>query len=174
MKNKIIRTLILALVAIGALTVLPPKVFAGDIRTAKIARFLASQDSPLVFSAPTFVAEADKHDLDYRLLVAISGVESTFGKHYIEGTYNVWGWGVGKIPFTSFDDGIAQISLALKTKYVDKGANEVFEIARIYCPPTYESWGTKVSYFMKKIDETDISDLIVFSDITSESLPLTL
>ncbi len=168
------KAVLLAFLATITLAIFPEPTLANDIRTAKVARFLATQGSPLVFSAPTFIAEADKYDFDYRLLVAIAGVESTFGKHYISGTYNVWGWGVGQIPFVSFDDGIIKISRDLKSKYIDRGANEIDEIARIYCPPTYESWAAKVKFFMAKIDETDVSDLLVYGNDTPITLKLTL
>lgn len=168
------KAVLFAFLAIIALAIFPQPTLANDLRTAKVARFLATQNSPLVFAAPIFVQEADKHEFDYRLLVAISGVESTFGKHYIPGTYNVWGWGVGQIPFTSFEDGIAKISSDLKNKYMNKGANDIDKIARIYCPPTHESWAAKVKFFMEKIEATDVSDLLVYSDQAPISLKLTL
>lgn len=177
-KKDMIKTLkkavLFAFMATSALAIFPQQAFANDLRTAKVARFLASQGSPLVFAAPSFVMEADKHDFDYRLLVAISGVESTFGKHYIPGTYNVWGWGVGRIPFLSFEDGITRISADLKNKYIDRGASDIDKIARIYCPPTHESWAAKVKFFMEKIEATDVSDLLVYSNDTPITLKLTL
>ena len=33
--------------------------------------------------------------LDYRLVPAISGVESTFGKHIPDNSYNAYGWANG-------------------------------------------------------------------------------
>lgn len=168
------KAVLLALLATGALAIFPQPTFANDLRTAKVARFLSTHGSPLVFSAPTFIAEADKHEFDYRLLVAIAGVESTFGKRYIPGTYNVWGWGVGRIPFQSFDDGIIRISSDLKTKYMNRGADNVDKIARIYCPPTHESWAAKVKFFMNQIEQTDVSDLLVYADETPITLTLTL
>lgn len=168
------KAVLLATLAFSTLAIFPPQTLANDLRTAKVARFLAAQGSPLAFSAPTFVQEADKNEFDYRLLVAISGVESTFGKHYIPGTYNVWGWGVGRIPFASFDDGITRISSDLRNKYMARGADQVEEIARIYCPPTYESWAAKVSFFMSQIEATDVSDLLVYSASTPITLKLTL
>lgn len=90
--------------------------------------FLALFNSPLVYSAPDFVTYADQNGLDYRLLPAIAGVESTFAKNYIEGTFNAYGWGQGTIPFDSWADGIAKISSKLRSEYIQKGASSLEQI----------------------------------------------
>src|SRR5260221_11664026 len=51
-----------------------------DNRGASLKKFLTQYDSPLAPFADTFVAEADANNIDWKLLVAISGVETTFGK----------------------------------------------------------------------------------------------
>ena len=50
-------------------------------RAEKIDALLARYDSPLVGYGEKFVEEADQNGIDYRLLPAIAGVESTFGRH---------------------------------------------------------------------------------------------
>lgn len=130
---------------------------ASDFRAIKLARFFHRYNSPLEDYSETFVAEADKNQLDYRLLPAISGVESTFAKNYIPGSYNAYGWGGGVIYFKSWDEGIAQISQGLKTNYVDRGASDVEKISWIYCPPGNLSWAAKVRHFMEQIEQTDVS-----------------
>ena len=127
---------------------------AVDLRPRRLARFLAGQKSPLAFFAQDFVAEADRNFLDYRLLVSISGVESTFGRNHILGTYNVYGWGKGTIPFQSWPDGIAKVSAGLKTGYLDKGAISVAQIAPIYDPPGSRNWAAGVSQFMAEIEQS--------------------
>ncbi len=148
-------------------------VLAADIRAQKLAVFLSNYHSPLAYFAQDFITSADQNGLDYRLLVAISGVESTFGQNYIFGTYNVYGWGGGEIRFQSWPDGIAKVSEGLKKGYLDKGAKDVEQIAPIYCPPTSEHWATKVRYFMDKIEETAPS-LNILTPAVSKQLPLTI
>ena len=50
-------------------------------KAEKIDTLLEKYKSPLVGYGMKFVTEAEKHDIDWRLLVAISGRESTFGIH---------------------------------------------------------------------------------------------
>ncbi len=122
-----------------------------DYRTQNLRKFLLKYNSPLADYADEFVAYADKNDLDYRLVPAITGVESTFGKHIPVNSYNAYGWANGDYRFESWEDSIAHVSEVLKTKYFDKGADSIYEIARIYAPPS-TTWGSKVTYFVNKID----------------------
>lgn len=142
-----------AVLANGASAV--PKEFEveADNRAQILSQFLAKYNSPLEASAEDFVAAADANNLDWRMLAAISGIESTFGKQMIQGTYNAYGWGGGTIRFESWSDGIWTISSALKEKYVAKGADNIYKIGRIYCPPN-PLWASKVQSFMDKIEAT--------------------
>ena len=100
------KTLLLAkpittLILLIGLFFVPKTVFATDVRVLKVSKYLSSHNSQLKDYAADFVKYADKYNLDYRLLVSISGVESTFGKYYLPKTYNAYGWGGGKIYFKS-------------------------------------------------------------------------
>ncbi len=150
---KLLGLLFAVVVAFGLWT---QPVNAVDLRAHRLAKFLASQKSPLAFLADDFVHQADRQGLDYRLLPAIAGVESTFGKNYIPGTYNVYGWGKGTIPFDSWVDGMAKVSLGLQKNYVGKGALSVAAIAPIYDPPGAKRWAAGVNYFMAKIEQTPV------------------
>ena len=157
--------LIVSLTAIGlitprlayALTQGGVPVVVKDLRVVKMEKFLAKMNSPLDSEADAFVREADKNGLDYRLLASISGVESTFARNYIEGSYNAYGWGGGLIYFKSWDEGITKISSDLNTKYAGRGAKTVDQIAPIYCPPSSGSWAFKVKLFMKQIEDQAIT-----------------
>ncbi|MCL4397513.1 hypothetical protein M1403_00550 [Patescibacteria group bacterium] len=174
MRSLFPKILFIGLIFVVSFLTSSQKVFATDVRTEKVANFLQSQNSPLVYFAQDFVEAADKNHLDYRLLVAISGVESTFGKYYLRGTYNAYGWGGGLIYFKSWPDGISSISADLKTNYVDKGVNNVWSIGRIYCPPNSANWSAKVQYFMEKIDATPAAFVSVPVSPEIQALPLTI
>jgi hypothetical protein len=60
------------------------------ITPARLARFLAAHDSPLLPHARRLVAAGLAHGVDPRWLVAISGTETTFGRYH-KG-HNAWGW----------------------------------------------------------------------------------
>jgi hypothetical protein len=122
-----------------------------DYRVENLKKFLQKYNSPLAEYAEIFVNYADMNGLDYRLVPAITGVESTFGKHIPLNSYNAYGWANGDFSFASWEDSISHVSEVLKEKYIDKGVDTIPEIARTYAPPS-STWGGKVSYFVKKID----------------------
>ncbi|OGG23634.1 hypothetical protein A3A79_00290 [Candidatus Gottesmanbacteria bacterium RIFCSPLOWO2_01_FULL_43_11b] len=126
-----------------------------DERVERLTDFLASQNSPFADEASYFVAEADRLNLDWKLVAAIAGVESTFGKHIPTGSYNAWGWGVFTgtqwgVAFANWRDGITQVSEGIKFNYIDKGAETIEQIGRIYAASPAWSW--KVHFFLDQIE----------------------
>lgn len=134
----------------------PPIAKGFDYRVANLRNFFNTYNSPLALYAEDFVLMADKYNLDYRLVPAISGVESTFGKQIPSGSYNAYGWANGNYSFESWPNSIEVVSKTLRTQYVDRGANSVPEIARIYAPPS-STWAGNVQYFINKIDPLPLS-----------------
>lgn len=131
-----------------------------DTRVKILEDYLSKYNSPLVPYAQTFVKYADKYDLDYRLVVSISGVESTFGREIPYNSYNGWGWGIygtNMIYFASWEDGIATVSEGLRTNYINKwGASNVYEIGGFYAAsPT---WASRVDHFMKTIQDFELKN----------------
>jgi hypothetical protein len=125
-----------------------------DSRVRILREYLEKNNSPLVPHAGFFVKIADKYDLDWKLVAAISGVESTFGQQIPYNSYNGWGWGIygdNMIRFSSWEEGIETVSEGLRTKYMDKwGAKNVYEIGKFYAAsPT---WAQRVEYFMNSIE----------------------
>jgi hypothetical protein len=127
-----------------------------DFRVTNLEQYLESHNSPLSAHAEDFVKYADENGLDYRLVPAISGVESTFGKRIPYNSYNAYGWANGKYKFTSWTDSISHVSMTLKTKYIDKGAPTIPKIARRYAPPS-ATWGRNVTFFINKIDTLPVT-----------------
>ena len=132
---------------------LPPQPV--DDRALRLRSYLSTVNSPLVDQAEFFVSEADRLALDWRLVAAISGVESTFGKAVPRASYNGWGWAIftgnadGK-HFTNWEDGITQVSEGLKYRYIDRGAKTIAQIGRIYAAsPT---WASRVQFFINEIE----------------------
>src|SRR5438105_4827656 len=55
----------------------PAFIYKGhDSRVEALRRFLEQRNSPLTPDAQAFVEEADKNNIDWKLVTAISGVES--------------------------------------------------------------------------------------------------
>ncbi|MDO8618380.1 MAG: hypothetical protein Q7R49_00380, partial [Candidatus Daviesbacteria bacterium] len=64
-----------------------------DDKAEILSSYLSKHNSPLQYHSQDFIDAAKQYNLDWKLVPAIAGVESTFGKH-IPGGYNGWGWGV--------------------------------------------------------------------------------
>lgn len=136
-----------------------------DNRADTLKSFLTKYNSPLVTYAWLFVKKADEYGLDWRLVPAISGVESSFGKRIPAGSFNAYGWNGGNYWFDSWEDSIDILSRSLKEKYVNRGLDTPEKISPVYCPPN-SAWGSNVRYFMNKIENFDTRSVIDFSLLT--------
>ncbi len=136
-----------------------------DMRAKALENVFKKYNSPLVSEAKAYVELADKHGIDWKLLPAISGLESSFGVHLMPNSYNAYGWGGGHIYFESWSDGIDKILASLKKNYYNRGADTVYEIAPIYAES--KTWAPRVTSFMNMI-ESELERL------NNEELPITI
>jgi len=99
----------------------PPRL---DIRTEKLETFFRAYNCPAPHHIDEYLSAADAKSIDYRLLPAISVVESTCGSY--ERMNNRWGWNNAQSGFPSVREGIEFISaqLAENPSYKDKPIEE--------------------------------------------------
>lgn len=124
-----------------------------DRRAEVLQGYLAKYNSPMQYQAQDFIDAADASGLDWKLLPAIAGVESTFGK-FIPGGYNAWGWGVygnQAIYFSSWREGMFTVSAGLRKNYINRGLTDPASINRMYS--TSSHWSSSVTYFLKDIEK---------------------
>ena len=113
-----------------------------DKKATILAKYLAKFNSPLQYHAQDFIEAAETYQLDWKMLPAIAGVESTFGKQ-IPGGYNAWGWGVygtQAVYFNSWREGIFTIAKGLREGYLNKGLTDPYSINRIYAASPKYLW----------------------------------
>lgn len=130
-----------------------------DDRAKILAAYFAKYNSPLEYQAQDFIDAADTFGMDWKLVPAIAGVESTFGKH-IPGGYNAWGWGVygtQALGFKSWRDGIFTVSGGLKQNYIDKGLTEPYAMNKVYAASP--SWGAHVTHFLGDLNKFEAEQL---------------
>ena len=130
-----------------------------DDRAYRIRIYLQGYSSPLADNSSDFVKTADKYHLDWKVLVAISGAESTFGKAIPPQSFNPFGmacWpGHPCARFNSFADAIDYLGQQLATsKYYAhyRTTKEIQDLAENYNPSGAISWTHSVKYFMEEIN----------------------
>lgn len=130
----------------------------GDSRAAKIDKVFAENNCELTGLGDVFVSEAEKNDIPYWIVAAISFQESSCGKKTpkIDGqeTYNAWGWGVygdNVEAFESWEEGIEVVSKYLSNRFFSQDVIEPCEIMQTYTPPSQGSWCNGVEYFQDEI-----------------------
>ena len=91
-----------------------------DPRVALLRNFFRAFHSPVSHLAPDFLAAADRHGLDWRLLPSLSVVESGGGKNAAKN--NIFGWASARRSFTSVRGSIDWVAsrIAHSKLYQDK------------------------------------------------------
>lgn len=133
------------------------------IKKLAIRRVLEKYSAPLADSTDDFINTCTTYDLDCYLLPSISGLESTFGRFLLPNSYNPFGWGGGYIMFKNWAEGINTVAYGLRNNYLNKGANTIEDIGRIYSEsPT---WAVRVQYFINEFQgEEDKLQLLLNKD----------
>ncbi|MFA4967052.1 MAG: hypothetical protein WC624_02385 [Candidatus Margulisiibacteriota bacterium] len=135
--------------------------YAKDFRAVKVKKFLAKYPgSPLRGHEHEILYWADKFKLDYRLYLAIAGVESTFGKTYPKHNSNLTGILNGSTHFESIHDNIYQTQKLIATgKWYKKyrNTNNLKDLVYTYKGvPPYEPYLRSIKSIMKAIASVPI------------------
>ena len=133
-------------------------VITSDPRITAMRQFLIDYNSPMYPHADVLVREADRHGLDWRLVAAISGVESAFGNLIPHQSNNAWGWRGDPTRdwshFRSWEDGIETVSEGIARVYGTEMTP--FDMEPIYCPQCGENpdslWANGVIKFKEQLD----------------------
>lgn len=84
---------------------------ARQVKADAIDAYFSERSMPLEGTGMIMVLEAERNDIDWRLLPAIAVRESTGGKHAcIKADYNSFGWGSCKISFDSNKEAIQTVA----------------------------------------------------------------
>ena len=141
--------------------VLGESTVSADARPLILKNFLLSYHSDLAPYTNLILEVSSQYQLDWRLLVAIAGAESTFCRTIPPGGYNCWGWGIhsrGTLGFSSYEEGIRTVAKGLKETFLDDGLTTVEEIMGRYAPISLEnggSWARAVTYFMDQLERAE-------------------
>ncbi len=128
-----------------------------------IDSYFKSRGMPLFGMGMKMVQEAEKNELDWRLLPAIAVRESTGGKFDCKKVENnPFGWGSCKISFDSLDEAIETVARNLggnnpnTAKHYDDKTTD--QILKAYNPPSIiPNYVKQVKSIMNAIGEEDIT-----------------
>lgn len=129
----------------------PAKAYKLDSREAQMRVVLEKYKSPMIGLESKLITTAEKYNLDWTLLAAIAGTESSFGKRMPHECINPYGWGIygsNKLCFTSFDEAIETVASGLAKKY---NTTSIDTIARTYNKVSTDGWIKHTRFFMNKI-----------------------
>ncbi|HNW71779.1 MAG TPA: glucosaminidase domain-containing protein [Candidatus Paceibacterota bacterium] len=141
------------------------KVNTLKIKAEAIDAYFKEHDMPLLGKGEKLVEEAEKNNLDWRLLAAIAVRESTGGKHDCKKVENnPFGWGSCKIGFKTLDEAIETIGRNLggnnpNTAHHYSG-KDTKDILQKYNPPSIvKNYAEQVMSIMDEIGDKDITIL---------------
>ena len=141
-------------------------IYTRDSRAQKINAVFKEYKCPLEGLGEVFVYEADKYNIPWWLVAAVSFQESTCGKRTPEPSglesYNAWGWAVYGDNVQTFDNwvrGIETVSEYMSEKFYQKGITEPCDIMKTYTPPSQGSWCEGVMYFGNQIQNYTSSEI---------------
>ncbi len=119
-------------------------------KVENIQKYMSRRNAPLKNEARYIVMMANKFEIDYRLVPAISIIESSGGlKLYRK--YNAWGWGgANGFTFENWEHSIYVVSRGLGG-YYSMGLDTPRKMAPRYNPHTPNEWGAKVEMVMNQI-----------------------
>ena len=128
-------------------TVADSRLGPSDLRIAKLDTFFMSYGCPTPHHALDYVSAADAFEVDYRLLPAISLLESTCGSY--GRMNNHWGWNGTRGAFDSVPAGIAFVTsrLAEGGPYRDKALDD-----KLFAYNQGSSYARKVKHLMTQIE----------------------
>lgn len=153
-----IRPLIIIVTFILSLVVMANEATAADdLRVIQMRSYLESVKSPMVGHEQIIIDTAMKYGLDWTLLAAIAGTESTFGKRMPHQCVNPYGWGIygtNKLCFRDFAEAITKVGEGIGTKY---NTNSLQSIAKKYNTVGTAKWIASTQFFMNKIKNQPVA-----------------
>lgn len=125
---------------------------APEITPEIISNYLMKKQSPLSQLGGVFVDSGRGHDVDPRLIIAIAGAETTFGKHLCA-PFNAWNW-IGSRPcaeasFPSWEHGIRTVTKSIRRYYLQQERTTIPLIGKKYCAESCTNWERLVTLFYR-------------------------
>ena len=117
---------------------------------AQLDGYFGKKSSPLQGTGEDFVKLGKQYNVDPRLVAAIAGGETTFGKH-VCAKNNAWNWFHRRTcppsVFASYAEGIDRVSKFMRLSYINKGYDTIEKIRFKYCAVGCDNWIRLITLF---------------------------
>jgi len=128
-----------------------------EMRKSKLVSFLKKHQSPFIEEIDEIISVSQNCGVKPELMIAISGVESTFGQNYPVWSNNPLGWGIyGNqiLSFPSLGKAFEAAACGIAQKYPADIQENIERLGVIYNGVTPTAWSSKIRFFLKKIEES--------------------
>lgn len=139
-----------------------------EAKAMAIDNYFKARNMPLEGMGMKMVEEAEKNNLDWRLIPAISVIESTGGKFACKKVKNSFlGWGSCKINFESKEKAIEIVAWNLggnnpKTARYYQKSQDLVDLLQTYNPPSIvPNYANKVMKVMDAIGEKEMEPKVI-------------
>ncbi|MFI5398535.1 MAG: hypothetical protein ACHQ9S_23640 [Candidatus Binatia bacterium] len=170
----------MVLISALPITMARPSFAEPFISATQINAYLTGKASPLAAgssSGGVFVDNGLADDVDPRLIIGITGAETTFGTNGVcTQFFNAWDWfwclgadtckstdsamvKCQNSPFSSWADGIVTVTRRIRLNYLNKGYTSIPKIGSRYCGSGCENWVPTVTRVYRDDLGGDTSDL---------------
>ncbi len=122
----------------------------------EIDAYLQRKQSPMAGVGSALVDYSRQYNVDPRLVIAISGAETTFGRHLCADN-NAWNWfhhrNCAQSPFENYPQGAERVTRFMRLSYLNRGYTTIELIRYKYCTSGCENWISLVTAFHDEMPE---------------------
>lgn len=134
-----------------------PRPIPQDQQTAALSLYFNSYHSPLTSLVGDFMAVSSRYSLDWRLLAALSVVESTAGRHIPYNSFNPYGFGCSQprfcYTFSNFREANETVGSFISRKAkVYQNTGKISDLSRVWKPQCQKCWTKKVEREINKLN----------------------
>ncbi|MBN1915634.1 glucosaminidase domain-containing protein [Candidatus Dojkabacteria bacterium] len=118
-----------------------------QIKIDRLAGYLGKVKSPMADYANIIVEKAESCGADYKIIVAIAGNESGYGRiAYKE--YNPYGY-LNKVQYTGWDTSLSDLTCKV-AKYTNK-YSDIYTLGKAYGAHNPEQWAKNINWHLSQI-----------------------
>lgn len=118
-----------------------------QVKIDRLAGYLRKVNSPMADYANIIIEEAESCNANYKIIVAIAGNESGYGRVPYK-SYNPYGY-LNKAQYSGWDTSLADLTCKV-AKYTNK-YTDLYILGKVYGAHNVEQWAKNISWHLSQI-----------------------